>query len=153
LNAYDVVKALPTVNAILNSISIFLLISGIAQIKRGNRNAHKKTMLAAFGVSIAFLVCYVTYHIGLDYFTGSSSRKFTGAGFIRKVYFTILISHIILAAIVPILASVTIYLGLKKKWEKHRIIARITFPIWLYVSVTGVVIYLMLYHYPFATIS
>ncbi len=153
MNAEKVVQALPTVNAILNSISILLLISGIAQIKRGNRSAHKKTMLTAFGVSVAFLVCYLAYHFGLYYFTGSSSKKFTGVGVIRTVYFIILISHIILAAIVPILASVTIYLGLKKKWEKHRKIARITFPIWLYVSVTGVVIYLMLYHYPVAAIS
>lgn len=144
------VLALPTVNAILNSLSIFLLLSGIFQIKRGNRIAHQKTMMTAFGVSIVFLVCYLVYHFALHYYTGESSKKFAGTGTIRFVYFTILISHVFLAALVPVLALITIFRGLKKKWEKHRKIAKITFPIWLYVSVTGVVIYIMLYHYPVA---
>ena len=140
--------ALPSVNAVLNSIATLLLLSGLAQIKRGNRNAHKKTMLTAFGVSVAFLVCYLFYHFGLEKITGSPSKKFEGTGVVRTVYLTILVSHIILAATVPFLALSTIYYGLKKKWDKHRKIAKITFPIWLYVSVTGVVIYLMLYHWP-----
>jgi protein SCO1/2/putative membrane protein len=105
-------------------------------------------MLTAFSVSVAFLACYLTYHLALDHYTGSSSKKFAGSGHVRAVYFSILISHVVLAALVPVLALVTIYRALKCQWGKHKRIARITFPIWLYVSVTGVIIYLMLYHWP-----
>ena len=100
-------------------------------------------MLAAFGVSVLFLICYLAYHFQVG------SVRFQGPPAVRAVYLTILITHVILAATVPVLAGVTIYLGLKDRRRKHRQWARWTFPIWLYVSVTGVVIYLMLYQlYP-----
>lgn len=139
---------LPAINAALNGLATLLLIAGFIAIKRGLRDTHRNLMLAAFGTSILFLVCYLTYHAGLHHYTGSSGKKFEGTGFIRPVYFTILISHVILAVPVAGLACVTIYRGLKADWARHRRIARITYPIWLYVSVTGVVIYLLLYHWP-----
>ena len=108
-------------------------------------------MLLAFTTSIAFLICYLAYHFALHHYTGEAGQKFQGTGAIRPVYFTILITHVLLAAAVPFLAIATIRLGLKEKWERHKKIARIPFPIWLYVSVTGVIIYLMLYHWPVAT--
>lgn len=135
------VQSLPTVNASLNALATALLIAGFALIKAGRKDAHKKVMLSAFGVSVVFLVCYLVYHG----FAGSKS--FTGTGPVRIVYFAILITHIILAAAVPVLALITIRRGLKCEWERHRRMAKITFPIWLYVSITGVVIYLMLYHW------
>ena len=136
------VSSLPAVNATLNGLSTLLLVTGLTLIRRGKREAHKRVMLFAFGVSIAFLCCYLISH---GY---AGSKPFEGKGLIRAIYFAILISHVILAATVPFLASITIYLGLKQRWEKHRRIAKVTFPIWLYVSVTGVIIYLMLYQWP-----
>ena len=105
-------------------------------------------MLTAFAVSMAFLACYLVYHQQLRQWTGSGSHRFEGQGLIRPVYFTMLISHVVLAAAVPILALVTIYRGLSCQWEAHKRLARVTFPIWLYVSVTGVIIYFVLYHWP-----
>ncbi len=142
------VTALPAVNAGLNGLSTLLLIGGFALIRSGRRMAHQRTMLTAFGVSVVFLVCYLVYHAALTHYTGSGSHKFQGTGPIRPIYLTILFSHIVLAAAVPILAAITIYRGLKSQWERHRRIAKVTFPIWLYVSVTGVIIYAMLYHWP-----
>jgi protein SCO1 len=142
------VTALPAVNAGLNGLSTLLLIAGFLLIRSGKPTAHRRTMLTAFAVSVVFLVCYLVYHAALTHYTGSGSRRFQGTGLIRPIYLTILFSHIVLAAAVPILAAITIYRGLKSQWEPHRKIARVTFPIWLYVSVTGVIIYLMLYHWP-----
>lgn len=150
MNAPDWVYILPSVNAGLNSLATVLLISGYMLIKQGQKETHKKVMLTAFGTSILFLVFYLTYHFALKHYTGESSQPFQGQGFIRPIYFTILITHVILAAAVPVLALITIYRGLKAQWEKHRKIAKITFPIWLYVSLTGVIIYGMLYHWPVA---
>ncbi len=144
----DWVRTLPSVNAGLNALATLLLIGGYALIRCGKRAAHQRTMLTAFATSILFLVCYVGYHTALFYYTQSGSRHFEGTGLIRPVYFTILISHVVLAAAVPVLASITIYRGLKQQWERHRKIAKVTFPIWLYVSVTGVIIYLLLSHGP-----
>lgn len=154
----DWVLWLPAVNAGLNSVATVLLVRGWQLIRRGQRDAHKRTMLAAFGVSIAFLVCYLTYHLALQHFTGSGSKKFEGVGIIRPVYFSILISHVVLAAFVPLLAGASIWLGLKAEkaarrgesanWSVHRKTAKVTFPVWLYVSVTGVVIYFLAYHWP-----
>uniref|UniRef100_A0A7C2NT54 DUF420 domain-containing protein n=1 Tax=Schlesneria paludicola TaxID=360056 RepID=A0A7C2NT54_9PLAN len=144
----DWVASLPAVNASLNAAATVLLVAGLAAIKRGHRDRHKRLMLTAFATSIVFLGFYLVYHAALHHYTGESGRKFTGAGIIRPIYFTILISHVILAAAVPVLACLTIYRGLKQQWDGHRRIARITFPIWLYVSVTGVVIYGLLYHWP-----
>lgn len=136
------VTKLPTVNACLNGLSTLLLLVGYGLIRRKKITAHRNVMLAAFGVSIAFLACYLIYH---GY---AGSKPFEGTGPIRPVYFTTLISHIILAVFVPGMAAATIYRGLKGQTDRHRRIAKWTFPIWLYVSVTGVIIYLMLYHWP-----
>jgi len=144
----DWLAALPTINASLNGLATVLLIVGFLLIKQGKRDAHRSVMLTAFGVSVVFLVCYLAYHAGLHHYTGERGKPFTGVGALRIVYFTILISHVILAAVVPILAIITIYRGLKADWVRHRKIAKVTFPIWLYVSITGVVIYRMLYHLP-----
>ncbi|MDA0284063.1 MAG: DUF420 domain-containing protein [Planctomycetota bacterium] len=144
----DGLAALPAVNASLNGLATVLLVIGFWLIRQGKRDAHRNVMLSAFGVSIAFLVCYVAYHAGLNHYTGEHGKGFTGTGTVRVAYFVILISHVLLAAVVPFLAIITIYRGLKADWVRHKKIARVTFPIWLYVSVTGVVIYVMLYHLP-----
>ena len=136
-----IIEKLPHLNASLNAIATVLLMAGLVCIKTGKRQAHKRVMLTAFAVSVAFLVSYLTYHFSVEH------REFprTATGIVRAGYFAMLISHVILAATVPVLALVTIYLGLRDRLESHRRIARITFPIWLYVSVTGVAIYFMLY--------
>jgi putative membrane protein len=137
---------LVSVNAALNGLATLLLLAGYVLIKQKREIAHRNVMLAAFGVSVAFLVCYLVYHVGV---MQGKSTPFTGAGPVRYLYFTILISHVILAAAVPFLAAANIYLGLADRRYGHRRLARWTFPIWLYVSITGVVIYWMLYHlYP-----
>ena len=137
------VEQLPAVNATLNGLAAVMLVVGWLLIKSGRERAHKTTMLSAFGVSTVFLTCYLVYH----YHVGSV--KFVGPSSVRTLYLTILFTHVVLAATVPVLALITIYLGLKGRRVKHRQFARWTFPIWLYVSVTGVVIYVMLYHlYP-----
>ena len=141
------VSSLPAVNASLNGLAFVLLVVGWVLIRRGHRDAHKKTMLAAFGTSILFLTVYLLYHGAMVHYTGEGQVKFQGTGAIRTVYFVILISHVLLAIAVPVLAIVTIRRGLKQQWEAHRRIARITFPIWVYVSLTGVIIYLMLYQW------
>jgi putative membrane protein len=135
------VRALPAVNALLNTTSACLLTAGFVFIRRRNVAAHRACMLGAFAVSVLFLVCYVVYH----YHAGS--RAFTGQGWIRPVYFVLLLSHIVLAALIVPLALTTIYRGLSAQFDRHRRIARWTLPIWLYVSVTGVVVYLLLYHW------
>jgi uncharacterized membrane protein YozB (DUF420 family) len=134
------IEFLPTINALLNSTSALLLITGHRFIKKGNKHAHKKCMLATFTVSILFLISYLTYHS----FHGTT--RFVGEGWIRHVYFTILTSHTILATVIVPMAIMTLRRGLKENIEKHRQIARWTYPIWLYVSISGVIIYLMLYH-------
>jgi putative membrane protein len=131
---------LATLNAVLNSIAAVLLVIGWVTIARGNWKAHRAAMVAAFAVSAIFLVSYLTYH------AIAGSVPFKGQGTVRIVYFAILISHVILAAAVPVLALRMFFLAWKQRWEAHRRLGRITLPIWLYVSVTGVVIYLMLYH-------
>jgi len=146
--APDWVLQLPAVNAVLNGTATILLMLGYWFIRKGEKDKHKKTMLTAFGTSILFLVFYLLYHFALQRYTGNASRKFMGEGLIRPIYYTILITHVVLAAAVPALAWVTIRRGLKQQWAAHRRIAKITFPIWLYVSITGVVIYFMLYHFP-----
>lgn len=133
------VSDLPAVNATLNAIATVLLILGYVLIRRGRIDAHRRSMIAAFATSVLFLICYLVYH----YHAGS--RPFPGQGPIRIVYFTILISHIILAAAVPFLAAITLWLGLQDRRLRHRRIARWTLPIWLYVSVTGIIVYWMLY--------
>lgn len=130
---------LPTVNATLNLVACVLLLAGYGCIRRGRIAAHKRFMISAYCVSIAFLASYLTYrYLGEE-------KRFTGTGWIRPIYFFVLITHVVLAAAVPILASWTLWLGLKRRDAAHRRIARVTFPIWVYVSVTGVVVYLLLF--------
>jgi uncharacterized membrane protein YozB (DUF420 family) len=131
---------LPTVNAALNGLSGMLLLVGYGFIRRGDVQRHRLCMSAAFAVSVAFLVSYVVYH----YHAGST--RFPGVGWIRSFYLGLLVSHVILAAVVPPLAVVTLYRGQRGDVPRHRRIAKITLPLWLYVSVTGVIIYWMLYH-------
>lgn len=139
---------LPAVNASLNGLATALLAAGFLLIKRGRVAAHRNVMLAAFAVSIAFLASYVLYHAALQRATGLHGKEFAGSGAARFVYLAILVSHVLLAMTVPVLAVITIYRAWKKDWAKHRRIAKITWPIWMYVSVTGVIIYGMLYHWP-----
>jgi uncharacterized membrane protein YozB (DUF420 family) len=131
---------LPTLNAILNSTSAVLIVVGYFLIRARRVEAHRRTMLAAFTTSTLFLISYLVYHAQVG------SVHFQGTGAIRIVYFTILITHTILAAVVAPMVVVTLFRGLKGRFEKHRKLARITLPVWLYVSVTGVVVYAMLYH-------
>lgn len=132
--------ALPTLNAALNATSALLVTTGYTFIRRGRVRAHKACMIAAFATSTAFLASYLYYHAQVG------ATSFGGQGWIRPVYFTILISHTFLAATVVPLVLVTLYRAVRERFERHRAIARWTLPIWLYVSVTGVVVYLMLYH-------
>jgi len=130
---------LATVNACLNLTSFVLLVFGHRAIRRLQIDLHRRLMVATSLTSLLFLVSYLTYHAKVG------SVRFTGQGLIRPIYFAILISHTVLAAAVLPLAVRTLYLGLTLRVEKHRRIARWTYPIWLYVSVTGVVVYLLLY--------
>ncbi|MFM8734481.1 MAG: DUF420 domain-containing protein [Pirellulales bacterium] len=132
---------LATTNAVLNTLATLLLVAGWVFIRRGRVAAHRAAMVAAFATSAVFLACYLTYHYAVGHV------PFRGEGASRPVYFTILISHILLAVAVPALALRMFFLAWKGRWEAHRRLGRITLPIWLYVSVTGVVIYLMLYHW------
>ena len=132
-------RVLADLNASLNAVALILIISGLIAIKRGNEALHKKLMLSAAGVSALFLVSYLTYHLNAE------PVKYKGEGFMRTVYFIILISHVILAIVQVPLIVLTILWGLQDKRARHRKLARVTAPIWLYVSITGVVVYLMLY--------
>jgi uncharacterized membrane protein YozB (DUF420 family) len=149
-------------NALLNATAAALLVAGYVLIKRRRERAHKRAMLWAFAASVIFLLSYGAYHFGV---LGTATTRFAGQGPVRYFYYTILTTHIVLAALVPFLALVTIYLGLRTgagigpgdggempqtqagaaDRRRHRAIARWTLPIWLYVSVTGVIVYLMLY--------
>ena len=143
------IQLLPAINATLNALAAFLLVLGYLQIKRRSERAHKFSMLSAFVVSIVFLACYLAHHYSLTRNYDSPGVPFVGPQGVRAVYLALLISHVVLAATVPVLAGATIYLGLRDRRVKHRRLARWTFPIWLYVSITGVIIYVMLYHlYP-----
>jgi putative membrane protein len=133
------ISDLPALNATLNAIAGCFLLAGFYFIRRRQIARHRMSMLWAFGMSTLFLISYVIYH------ANAGSKPFTRQGPIRLVYFTVLVTHIILAAAIVPLALTTLVRGLKRDDERHRRIARITWPIWMYVSVTGVVIYLMLY--------
>lgn len=134
------ISDLPTLNATLNGISAILLCIGFVFIKQKKVTAHKVCMVAAFTTSILFLISYLIYHYQVG------SVRFMGQGWIRPVYFTLLISHTLLAATVVPLALITLYRAWKEQFLKHRKIAKWTLPIWMYVSITGVMIYWMLYH-------
>jgi uncharacterized membrane protein YozB (DUF420 family) len=131
--------SLPTVNAILNGVAAILLVWGLVLIKSRKIQAHRRVMITAFCVSVVFLISYLTSHAhaGIVYFKGT--------GLIRTIYMAILWTHTPLAAAVPVLAIITLNRGLKARYDKHRAIAKWTWPIWMYVNVTGVIVYLMLY--------
>lgn len=130
---------LPTVNAALNATAAILLITGYILIRQGRKEAHRKVMLAAFATSVLFLISYLVYHFQVG------SVRFQKQGTIRTVYLSILLTHTVLAAAVPPLAIVTLRRAWRGQVALHRRIARITLPVWLYVSITGVVVYWMLY--------
>jgi putative membrane protein len=133
------IHTLPAVNATLNGISGVLLIAGYLLMRARRIELHRRVMTAAFATSSLFLICYLVYHANVG------SVRFTRPGFVRQLYFTILITHVTLAAAVLPLAIITLSRGLKARYPQHRRIARWTFPIWLYVSVTGVLVYVLLY--------
>ena len=133
------IRLLPSVDAFLNAVAAILLIWGYTLIRRKRIEKHRRVMISAFAVSTAFLICYSIYHFQV----GSVPYRKTGP--IRTVYFTILISHLLLAFTVPVLAIVTLSRALGRRFDEHRKIARWTLPIWLYVSITGVIVYVMLY--------
>lgn len=132
---------LPALNATLNGLSFLLLSVGFYYIKNNNKKVHKRFMLSALSVSVLFLVSYLVYHYNVG------SVRYTRQGWIRPVYFTILLTHTVLAITLVPMVAVTLVRALKERFDKHRRIARWTLPIWMYVSVTGVVIYLMLYQF------
>jgi uncharacterized membrane protein YozB (DUF420 family) len=133
------VSDLPALNATLNGVSFGFLLSGYILIKQGRSELHKRCMLGALASSTLFLISYVIYH------ANTGSRPFTGTGPVRYVYFAILVTHVVLAAVILPMALITAGRGLREQYVKHVRIARWTLPLWLYVSVTGVIIYLMLY--------
>ncbi|MCX6139222.1 MAG: DUF420 domain-containing protein [Candidatus Kapabacteria bacterium] len=143
-------EQLPVLNAVLNAISTVLLLTGYRLIRAKKIQQHRAVMITAFCVSSAFLVSYILHKWHLWETTGSYNTLFTGQGMWRPIYFTVLITHVALAITVPVLAIITISRGLKMNVATHRRIARVTLPIWLYVSVTGVLVYFMLYQW-FAT--
>jgi putative membrane protein len=131
---------LPAVNATLNGTSALLLVAGYIAIRKRRPSLHRALMLSALGASVLFLASYLFYH----YRTGTT--RFTGQGLARTFYFAVLTSHTILAMVIVPLVIVTLYLAIRENFPRHRRIARWTFPLWLYVSVTGIVVYVMLYH-------
>lgn len=136
---------LPLINAILNSCSALLLLAGYAAIKRDQKERHKRCMVSALITSTLFLTCYVIYHVGMQRVYGSAHTRFVDPAWFRPWYLALLASHLLLAiAIVP-MVLMTVYHAIRGNFERHRKIARWTWPCWMYVSVTGVVIYLLLY--------
>lgn len=135
------IRDLPALNAALNATSAVLLLLAFAAIRRGDVHRHRALMLSAVGVSVVFLASYLTYHFQ------HGSTKFTATGWPRALYFSVLISHTVLAAALVPMVVVTLRRGLARRDEAHRRIARWTWPVWLYVSVTGVLIYFMLYQW------
>jgi uncharacterized membrane protein YozB (DUF420 family) len=134
-------RVLAHVDAALNGTATLLIVAGLVAVRRGAIETHKRLMLAAASVSALFLACYLVYHLN------APPVKFTQEGFVRPVYFALLISHVVLAVVQVPLILRTIWLGLRDRRAEHRRWAKITAPIWLYVSVTGVVVYWLLYHY------
>lgn len=135
------ISDLPLLNATLNGISSILLLIGYIIIRRNPADwkRHRVFMWSAFGMSILFLTSYLIYHANIG------SREYEGEGMVRIVYYVILFTHVVLAAVVPFLAVITLWRGQTKRFKQHKKIARYTFPIWMYVSITGVIVYLMLY--------
>ena len=145
----DFLQIFPHLNASLNALSGLFLLTGFVFIMKRRIAEHRFCMLAASLISALFLVCYITHHALRTYYFGLGPTKFTGQGLIRPIYFTILTSHTILAVVVAPFVILTLRRALKGLYESHKKIARLVFPVWLYVSFTGVVVYLVLYQlYP-----
>lgn len=145
----EFLQIFPHVNAALNTLSGIFLILGLTFILSKKVHAHRTCMLGASSFSVLFLVCYITYHTLRTSVYGLGPTKFTGEGLARPIYFTILTSHTILAALVGPFIIATLWRALKGRFDAHRRLARLVYPVWLYVSVTGVAVYVMLYHlYP-----
>ena len=140
-------QSLPAINATLNASAAVLLVTGYVQIRRRNIRAHQACMWSALALSTLFLISYVTYHYLKQQATGEAHTTFPATGLVRTIYRFILLTHVVLAAVVVPLAFVTIWRGVRNRLDRHVRIARWTLPIWLYVSVTGVVVYFMLYHW------
>lgn len=138
-------EILPLLNACLNATSFVLLVCGLAAIKRGRRVGHERFMLAALAASAVFLASYLYYHFVV--IPGVGVTKFNGTGVVRTAYYVMLASHVILAIVNLPLVIATVVLAKKERWEAHKRLAKITFPMWLYVSVTGVLVYLVLYQW------
>lgn len=136
---------LPAVNGSLNALSALFLTAGFICIKRKNQNAHRNFMVAAFITSALFLVCYLTYHFYLGFVLHKGPTKFVEPAAFRPIYLGILLTHTLLAVVILPMVIITIWLAIKKRFETHRKIARWTWPLWMYVSVTGVLIYYLLY--------
>jgi len=134
MSVYD----LPHLNAALNTLAAMLIFMGWVFIKNDQKTAHRNAMILAVLVSAAFLTSYLVFH----YHVGSV--KYTGSGVVKYLYYAVLLTHVVLAAVVPVLVFITIYRAARKQFDKHKRIARWTLPIWMYVSVTGVVVYMML---------
>lgn len=145
------VRRLPPINATMNGMAAVFLIVGITAIKMNKPTVHRNAMVAAIIVSAVFLTGYAVYHIALGQYTDSHGKPFDGTGIWRTIYYGILIPHVILAATVPYFVGVSVYRAYHKRWDDHKRIAKVAFPVWMFVSVTGVVIYFMLYHWPVAT--
>jgi uncharacterized membrane protein YozB (DUF420 family) len=141
------ISDLPAVNASLNALSTVFLTFGYIFIKQQKRDAHRNCMIGAFVTSTVFLACYLTYHHLLYKTTGRRGTPFAGQGWVRPVYYFILWTHIPLAGLIVPMILVTLNRARKQRWELHKKIARWTWPLWMYVSVTGVIIYLMLYQW------
>ncbi len=137
----NIISNLPHINACFNSLCVILLLTGFYFIKQGNKEAHKRSMLLALLCSVIFLTGYLTYH------SYHGTTRFTEEGIIRIVYFSILISHTILAMVIVPLVGLLLWYAYKQKFDSHKRLARWTFPIWLYVSSTGVLVYFFLYHW------
>ena len=143
----EVLHIFPHLNAALNAVSSIFLMSGFYFILNRRVAPHRWCMICASSVSGLFLVFYVTHHVLRSYYFGIGPTRFTGEGLIRPVYFTILTSHTILAALVGPFVILTLVRGLQGRLEAHRRVARLVFPVWLYVALTGVAVYLLLYHF------
>lgn len=143
----DELSFFPPINATLNATCGVLLALGYRAIKRGRVITHTRCMIAAIMVSIVFLACYVTYHTLKQRLTGQAHTVYTHTGVIRYIYYSILFSHLTLAIVIVPMVIITVHRGLKSRFEKHVRIARWTFPLWMYVSITGVIVYFMLYHF------
>ena len=143
----DLLSIFPHLNALLNATSGVFLLVGFYYIRTGQIVRHRAAMITASSISAMFLVSYVSHHAVRTYLYGMGPTKFTGEGLIRPVYFTILTSHTFLAALVAPFVLLTLWRGLKGNYEKHKKVARLVFPAWLYVSVTGVLVYLLLYQF------